>query len=74
MRAVSRLDPFGAGNATPLFIFKNAMILQVLPLSMGKHSKLILTRDGESFTTLFFGANIAELGFHRAMKLIYCAE
>ena len=63
VRAVSRLDPFGAGNATPLFIFKNAMILQVLPLSMGKHSKLILTRDGESFTTLFFGANIAELGF-----------
>lgn len=63
VRAVNKLEPFGAGNATPLFIFKNAMILQVLPLSMGKHSKLILTRDGESFTALFFGANIAELGF-----------
>ena len=63
VRDISRLEPFGAGNTTPLFIFRNAIILQVLPLSMGKHSKLILTRDGESFTALFFGANIAELGF-----------
>lgn len=63
VRDISGLEPFGAGNATPLFIFRNAMILQALPLSMGKHSKLILTRDGENFTALFFGANIAELGF-----------
>lgn len=63
VRSISKLEPFGAGNDAPIFIFKNAMILQVLPLSMGKHSKLILTRDGENFTALFFGANIAEFGF-----------
>lgn len=36
------LEPYGAGNEKPLFFMENAVILDVLPLSQGAHTKFRL--------------------------------
>lgn len=42
---LSKLEPFGEKNRTPLFIYKNLKIDSIRALSEGKHLKLILKDD-----------------------------
>ena len=57
------LEPFGIGNASPEFIIKNADVCRVTYIGGGKHTKLILKKDGELLTAMYFGVGEGELGF-----------
>jgi len=45
VKSLKLLEPFGEGNKTPLFLFKNLKINSIRALSEGKHLKLTLKDD-----------------------------
>ena len=45
VKTIKELEPFGEGNKTPIFVFKNLKIDSIRALSEGKHLKLTL-KDG----------------------------
>lgn len=53
--AISALEPFGAGNPSPLFGLYNMKITDVKTLSNGKHQRLTVTRGGAVHTVMCFG-------------------
>lgn len=55
------LEPFGLSNPVPLFAAKDMTISEIIPIGEGKHTKLILKKDGHSFTALCFG--MSSIGF-----------
>ena len=57
------LEPFGIGNASPQFMIKNADVCRITYLGGGKHTKLMLKKDGELLTAMYFGVGEGELGF-----------
>ena len=60
---ISILEPFGIGNVTPTFVMKNAVVKRVTHIGGGKHTRLLLEKDGECITALYFGVGEGELGF-----------
>ncbi len=58
---LERLEPFGVGNQTPLFILRDATIQRVIPLGSGKHTKLMLYKDGQIFQAIWFGQSPSRL-------------
>ena len=56
------LEPFGTGNAQPIFETDRLIISEITPLSGGKHTKLMLHAPGLStvFTALLFGTATSE--------------
>ena len=58
---LDRLEPFGIANPVPNFILKNARIARVIPMGGGKHTKLIIEKDGISMVAIWFGKNSTEL-------------
>ncbi len=60
---ISLLEPFGVGNASPVFVMKNVNVKRISLIGGGKHTRLILEKDGESVTALYFGVGEGELDF-----------
>lgn len=57
------LEPFGVGNASPTFIIKNAYVKRISHIGGGRHSRLLLEKDGTVLTALYFGVGEGQLGF-----------
>lgn len=53
------LEPFGAGNPSPLFLMQNARIQEIVPLSGNRHLKLKLQAGQRRFEALQFGMGTA---------------
>jgi single-stranded-DNA-specific exonuclease len=66
---IQRLEPFGAGNMTPLFSMKDVTVQRVMQLGAGKHTKLILEKDGQTTCGMYFGVAVSELGFEAGDKI-----
>ncbi|MGN1096112.1 MAG: single-stranded-DNA-specific exonuclease RecJ, partial [Eubacteriales bacterium] len=60
---IMRLEPFGASNPQPVFAMENAEIADMVSLSEGKHTKMVLREGGSAISALFFGADLAKEGF-----------
>ncbi len=60
---ISYLEPFGVGNASPNFVMKNVNVKRITGIGGGKHTRLLLERDGICITALYFGVCESELGF-----------
>ena len=56
---LSILEPYGMGNACPLFYAENLTISQIKPLSDRKHMKLVLTSGEHTFEAI--GFNMGEM-------------
>ena len=52
---LERLEPFGVGNPAPTLILRDAVIHRVIPLGGGRHTKLMVYRDGQMFQAIRFG-------------------
>ena len=56
LSALEPLEPFGAGNAQPLFAIDHVELKGVRPVgSAGLHCRLLCQRDGHSFSCVLFG-------------------
>ncbi len=57
------LEPYGAGNPTPIFGLYSMKIVEITPLSGGKHLKLSLARAGSTVVALKFSTTLQEFDF-----------
>lgn len=53
--ALSLLEPYGAGNPSPIFGLYNMTITDVKALSNGKHQRITVSRGGAQHTVMCFG-------------------
>ncbi len=58
---LERLEPFGVGNQTPLLVLCDAVVQKVIPLGSGKHTKLMVYKDGQMLAAIWFGMTTARL-------------
>lgn len=57
------LQPYGAGNPTPVFGFYGMRISNIIPLSNNKHLKLVLSRDKTELAALKFFTSAEEFPY-----------
>ena len=56
-----RLEPFGVANPVPQFVLRNAEIMKLIPIGGGKHTKLIIAKDGVYLNAVYFGVQANKL-------------
>ncbi len=60
---IAKLEPYGAKNPEPLFVLRDVTITELVPLSQGKHSRLILRKNDLDISAICFGYNLQNEGF-----------
>lgn len=57
------LEPYGTGNATPLFVMRDVLVKKVTLTKGGDHTRLLLEQDGITMNAMYFGVGEGQLGF-----------
>ncbi len=60
---IAKLEPYGAKNPEPIFVLRDATITELVPLSQGKHSRMILRKNDVEVSAICFGYNLQNEGF-----------
>lgn len=60
---LSAMEPFGISNPVPNFILRDATIKRMVPMSAGKHMRMIVEKDGVEMTAIWFGTSIESIDF-----------
>ena len=60
---ILRLEPFGVGNAAPVFLMRDVTVRGIRYMGGGKHTRLTLEKDMETFSAVYFGVGSGELDF-----------
>ncbi len=60
---IDTMEPFGTSNPVPVLMMREMRLSRVIPLGGGKHTKLILEKDGNSISAVWFGMNTAQLPY-----------
>lgn len=63
VRGLSLLEPFGAGNPTPLFGLYNMTLRDIREIGGGKHLRLTLSRGDSTVYALRFSTSLAEFPY-----------
>lgn len=63
------LEPFGTGNPTPLFVMRDVTVQRIMQMGAGKHTKLLLDKDGTGMCGVYFGVSAGELSFDVGDKI-----
>ena len=63
IRDISMLEPYGTENPAPVFMLRDAVITEILPLSCDKHIRITLAKDGNSVNGFCFGVSPQSFGF-----------
>ena len=66
---ILRLEPFGVGNPTPVFVMRDAVVQRIMQIGGGKHTKLVLEKDGATVCGMYFGVSASELEFEVGDKI-----
>ena len=61
--SLSHLQPFGAGNPTPIFGLYNMTLINIIPLSNNKHLKLVFSRNNTTVNVMKFFTSTEELPY-----------
>jgi hypothetical protein len=60
---IALLEPYGVGNPSPTFILRDVNVVRIMSIGGGKHTKLLLQKDGISLFGMYFGVASSVLGF-----------
>lgn len=63
-KELQALEPFGLQNPVPLLLLSNAQVLDVQPLSNGKHIKLRIKHSDRVLNAVYFGMRYSEFQYH----------
>ena len=58
--ALNRLEPYGSGNARPVFAMMGARVESLQSVGQNRHLKLRLSKDGFNFDAIFFCTTAAD--------------
>ena len=58
-----RLEPYGVGNPTPTFLLRDVTVRKIIPISGGKHLKLVIERDNVTFYAMYFNTTPYQFGY-----------
>ena len=70
------LEPCGAGNPSPLFLFSDARVKSAYPVASGKHTKLSVEAGGLLFDAMIYSTPISEVPYGEgdAVDLLFTTE
>ncbi len=68
IRSIKMLEPFGEGNDEPLFLINGATVENVIPLSNGLHTKILLNYGGVDLEALIFRVSPEDTGIRNGEK------
>ncbi|MBE6547005.1 MAG: single-stranded-DNA-specific exonuclease RecJ [Ruminococcaceae bacterium] len=60
---LTMLEPFGVGNSTPVFSMRDVTVKRITHIGGGKHTRLLVEREGVTVNALYFGMGEGALGF-----------
>ena len=60
---IDSMEPFGTANPVPNLVLSEAKVLRITPLGGGKHTKLLLEKDGISMNAVWFGMGADRIPF-----------
>lgn len=63
-RGLSLLEPYGAGNPTPLFGLYNMTLRDIREIGGGRHLRLTLSRGDSTVYAMRFSTTLAEFPYH----------
>ena len=63
VESLSQLEPYGMGNPTPVFGMYDVNIINITPLSAGKHIKLTLESNRKYFEVLYFNMSPQDFAY-----------
>lgn len=66
---LSLLEPYGIANAVPNLVLRKARVCRIVPMGEGKHTKLVLEKDGVEMDAIWFNVNSSELDFEPSDKV-----
>ncbi len=67
--AIEQLEPFGYGNATPVFGVYGVTLQRITPIGNNKHLRLLFSKGENSFQALLFGVTTEMFCFEIGDKL-----
>ena len=67
--SLQMLEPYGVGNPVPLFIVRNASVVDINGVSEGKHTKLILGNGKITHSAMYFSNSPESLGIYAGDKV-----
>ena len=57
------LEPYGTGNATPLFVMRDVTVKKITYTKGGEHTRLYLEKNGMAVNAMYFSVGEGMLGF-----------
>jgi hypothetical protein len=57
------MEPFGISNPVPTFMATELRVLKTIPMAGGKHTKLIVEKNGITMNAIWFGISTSDLPF-----------
>lgn len=64
-----RLEPYGVSNPTPTFLLRDVVVRKIIPISGGKHLKLVIERNGITFYAMYFNMTAYQLPFSEGERI-----
>lgn len=58
------LEPYGISNPIPAFLMKDCTVCDIVPISGGKHTKLVLRKGDRCFVAMCFSRSQADLNIY----------
>ena len=65
VQELSYMQPYGAGNPTPVFGFYNMTLVNIIPLSNNKHLRLMFSRDNTTISCMLFSTSTADFPYEK---------
>ena len=62
VREIHRLEPFGAGNPTPLFVADNLSVYECVGVRQNKHTRLVVGDESGRITAMYFSKSPEKAG------------
>jgi single-stranded-DNA-specific exonuclease len=69
VEALQALEPFGVGNPRPTFLMEGLELVTCSSVGGGRHTRLLLARDGLTIDAIFFSMALQEMGLRPGMEL-----
>ncbi|MCQ2386449.1 MAG: DHHA1 domain-containing protein, partial [Clostridia bacterium] len=63
------LEPYGVDNPSPVFVLRSVTAEEIIPISNGKHTRLILGDGVNHIVAMFFSQETDELDFYPGEKV-----